>query len=94
MAEILQPVQVLYCGICSLPAEYCEFGADFEKCKPWLIRNAPQLYPDLIQESNSKAADGISDQLQSSSITDGTEPSGNFKFEVAYLCYTDYTYTR
>ncbi|KAJ0799668.1 putative SUI1 domain, DENR family, SUI1 domain superfamily protein [Helianthus annuus] len=77
MAEILQPVQVLYCGVCSLPAEYCEFGADFEKCKPWLIRNAPQLYPDLIQQSNSKVADGISDQLQSSSITDGTEPSGS-----------------
>ncbi|KAL8209298.1 hypothetical protein R6Q59_016527 [Mikania micrantha] len=77
MAEKPQPVQVLYCGICGLPAEYCEFGPDFEKCKPWLIQNAPQLYPDLIQDSNSKEVDGVSDQLQSSSITDGTGPSGS-----------------
>ncbi|KVI01190.1 Density-regulated protein DRP1 [Cynara cardunculus var. scolymus] len=77
MAEKPQPVQVPYCGVCGLPAEYCEFGPDFEKCKPWLIRNAPQLYPDLIQESNSKEADGVSDQLQSFSITDSTGPSGS-----------------
>jgi hypothetical protein len=32
-----------------LPAEYCEFGPDFEKCKPWLIKNAPELYPDLVK---------------------------------------------
>ncbi|KAL4560320.1 hypothetical protein LXL04_032470 [Taraxacum kok-saghyz] len=71
-----QPVQVPYCGACGLPAEYCEFGPDFEKCKPWLIQNAPQLYPDLIKESNSNEADRVSDQLQTSSITDVTGPSG------------------
>ena len=47
MAEKPQPVQVLYCGVCGLPAEYCEFGPDFEKCKPWLIQNAADIYPDL-----------------------------------------------
>uniref|UniRef100_A0A2P2QBH8 DENR N-terminal domain-containing protein n=1 Tax=Rhizophora mucronata TaxID=61149 RepID=A0A2P2QBH8_RHIMU len=31
MAEKPQPVRVLYCPVCSLPAEYCEFGPDFEK---------------------------------------------------------------
>lgn len=49
MAEKPQPVRVLYCPVCSLPAEYCEFGPDFEKCKPWLIQNAPDLYPDLLK---------------------------------------------
>lgn len=49
MAEKPQPVKVLYCGVCSLPAEYCEFGPDFEKCKPWLIQNATGLYPDLLK---------------------------------------------
>ncbi|KAI3724809.1 hypothetical protein L1987_64576 [Smallanthus sonchifolius] len=77
MAEKPQPVQVLYCGVCGLPAEYCEFGSDFEKCKPWLIQNAPQVYPDLIQDANSKEVDGVSDQLQSSSITDSTGSSGS-----------------
>lgn len=49
MAEKPQPVRVLYCQVCSLPPEYCEFGgSDFEKCKPWLIQNVPDLYPNLL----------------------------------------------
>ncbi|KAK3014720.1 hypothetical protein RJ639_008390, partial [Escallonia herrerae] len=71
MADKPQPVQVLYCEICGLPPEYCEFGPDFEKCKPWLIKNAPDVYPDLIKE----ASDKVTDQLQSSSVSDGTAPS-------------------
>ncbi|XP_015889130.1 translation machinery-associated protein 22 isoform X1 [Ziziphus jujuba] len=78
MAEKPQPVRVLYCAICSLPAEYCEFGPDFEKCKPWLIQNAPDLYPDLVKdcsfictEANAKEADKVSEQLQSTSISSG-----------------------
>ncbi|GJW89999.1 translation machinery-associated protein 22-like protein [Tanacetum coccineum] len=74
MAEKPQPVQVLYCGVCGLPAEYCEFGPDFEKCKPWLIQYSPQTYPDL-QGANVKDVDGVTNQLQSASITDGVSGS-------------------
>ncbi|KAK6147708.1 hypothetical protein DH2020_018620 [Rehmannia glutinosa] len=70
MAEKPQPVQVLYCGVCGIPAEYCEFGPEFEKCKPWLIQNAPDLYPDLLKGALAKDADKVSDQLQSTSISD------------------------
>jgi len=99
MAEKPQPVRVLYCQVCGLPAEYCEFGPDFEKCKPWLIQNAPDLYPDILKgrrepsktltsfwylwfvfcfpEENENEADKVSDRLQTSSISDGTAPSGN-----------------
>ncbi|KAF8388810.1 hypothetical protein HHK36_025490 [Tetracentron sinense] len=71
MAEKLNPVRVLYCSVCSLPAEYCEFGPDFEKCKPWLIENAPELYPDLVKEANGKEADKVSEQLKSVGISSG-----------------------
>jgi density-regulated protein DRP1 len=54
-----------------LPAEYCEFGPDFEKCKPWLIQNAPDLYPDLVKEANAKEADKVTEQLHSSGISSG-----------------------
>ncbi|KAK6126797.1 hypothetical protein DH2020_039462 [Rehmannia glutinosa] len=80
MAEKPQPVQVLYCGVCGLPAEYCEFGPDFEKCKPWLIQNAPDLYPDILKEAGVRDADKVSDQLQSTSISsDGTNTHRSFK---------------
>ncbi|KAL6496524.1 hypothetical protein OROGR_029782 [Orobanche gracilis] len=69
MAEKPQPVQVLYCGVCGLPPEYCEFGPDFEKCKPWLVQNAPDIYPDLLKEAGEKDADKVADQLQSTSIS-------------------------
>ncbi|KAK9208233.1 hypothetical protein WN944_000587 [Citrus x changshan-huyou] len=70
MAEKPQPVRVLYCPICSLPAEYCEFGPDFEKCKPWLIKNAPELYPDLLK-ANEKEAEKVSGQLQLFGLSSG-----------------------
>ncbi|XP_071716534.1 translation machinery-associated protein 22-like isoform X2 [Rutidosis leptorrhynchoides] len=77
MAEKPQPVQVLYCGVCGLPAEYCEFGPDFEKCKPWLIQFAPQVYPHLLQDATGKDIETVSNQLQSSSISDGNSASGS-----------------
>ncbi|XP_071742388.1 translation machinery-associated protein 22-like isoform X2 [Rutidosis leptorrhynchoides] len=76
MAEKPQPVQVLYCGVCGLPAEYCEFGPDFEKCKPWLVQFAPHVYPHLLQDANGKDVETVSIQLQSSSISDGNSASG------------------
>lgn len=71
MAEKPEAVKVLYCGVCGLPAEYCEFGPEFEKCKPWLIQNAPDIYPDLLKETRSKEVGEVSDQMQSTSISTG-----------------------
>ncbi|KAL8160850.1 hypothetical protein V2J09_012339 [Rumex salicifolius] len=77
MAEKPEPVKVLYCGVCRLPAEYCEFGPEFDKCKPWLIQNAPDLYPDLPKDD----ADKVSDQLQSTSISSSSGASSTPKPE-------------
>jgi density-regulated protein len=55
-AEKPAPVRVLYCGVCGLPAEYCEFGPDFERCKPWLRAHAPGVYPDELIASSSSGA--------------------------------------
>jgi density-regulated protein DRP1 len=41
----IPPVIVIYCGICKLPSEFCEFGPCFERCKSWIARNCPELYP-------------------------------------------------
>ncbi|XP_004488049.1 translation machinery-associated protein 22 [Cicer arietinum] len=72
MAEKPQPVRVQYCQVCSLPPEYCEFGSDFDKCKPWLIQNVPDLYPHLINEANEKEADKVADKLQGTAISSGS----------------------
>lgn len=38
-----KPVEVLYCPMCTFPAEMCEFGGMMEKCRPWLLEHAAEL---------------------------------------------------
>ncbi|XP_072977784.1 translation machinery-associated protein 22-like isoform X1 [Typha angustifolia] len=71
MAEKPQPVHVVYCGVCGLPAEYCEFGPDFAKCKPWLRENAPDLYPDLLSGKDDKEVEKAAEKLQAVGIGGG-----------------------
>uniref|UniRef100_A0ACD5VH38 Uncharacterized protein n=1 Tax=Avena sativa TaxID=4498 RepID=A0ACD5VH38_AVESA len=82
-AEKLAPVKVLYCGVCGLPAEYCEFGPDFERCKPWLRAHAPGVYPEELVASSSsgggdKEVDKVGERLQGVSISaaDGSSSTG------------------
>lgn len=37
------PVEVLYCPVCTFPAEMCEFSGMLEKCRPWLLEHAAEL---------------------------------------------------
>ncbi|KAI0030692.1 translation initiation factor SUI1, partial [Vararia minispora EC-137] len=53
--QVILPLQVLYCGVCSLPVEYCEFGPRFTKCKEWLEKNHPDLYPKYYSEEALQA---------------------------------------
>ena len=32
-----------YCGVCGLPAEYCEYSENYDKCLPWIEKNCPHL---------------------------------------------------
>ena len=41
------PKVVELCPVCGLPPEYCEYGPNFDLCKPWLKENHLDLYPDL-----------------------------------------------
>lgn len=37
------PMEVLYCPICTFPAEMCEFSGMLEKCRPWLEEHAAEF---------------------------------------------------
>ncbi|KAK4684999.1 density-regulated protein, partial [Tremellales sp. Uapishka_1] len=53
-----KPVQPFYCAICSLPTEYCEFGASVSKCKAWLEEEDKEEYERLWSESTLDARIG------------------------------------
>ncbi|XP_077593945.1 density-regulated protein [Stigmatopora nigra] len=38
------PLKVLYCGVCSLPSEYCEYMPEPAKCRQWLEKNFPGVF--------------------------------------------------
>ncbi|KAH7408452.1 RNA binding protein-like protein Tma22 [Phaeosphaeria sp. MPI-PUGE-AT-0046c] len=44
------PVKITYCGVCSLPPEYCEFGGTTKKCAEWLEENNPDMHSKLYSQ--------------------------------------------
>lgn len=48
---VTYPLQVLYCGNCSLPIEYCEYHPQYDKCKQWLERNLPDEFEKVVKLS-------------------------------------------
>ncbi|KAH8592047.1 translation initiation factor SUI1 [Bisporella sp. PMI_857] len=42
-----QSRNVIYCGVCTLPPEYCEFGGTVKKCQDWLQNENPTMYERL-----------------------------------------------
>ncbi|KAH8784701.1 density-regulated protein DRP1 [Hyaloscypha finlandica] len=51
-----QSRHVVYCGVCSLPPEYCEFGGTVKKCQDWLQRTHADMYDRLWSEDALAAA--------------------------------------
>ncbi|CAK7902914.1 hypothetical protein CAAN1_18S00430 [[Candida] anglica] len=49
MSEIA-PKSVFYCGVCTFPPEYCEFGLSFKRCKDWLKENQEDLFDKLYSD--------------------------------------------
>ncbi|TRY66034.1 hypothetical protein DNTS_001376 [Danionella cerebrum] len=47
VSEGRYPLKVLYCGVCSLPIEYCEYMPEPAKCKQWLEKNFPDVFAKL-----------------------------------------------
>lgn len=43
------PIQVTYCGECSMPLEYCEYYPNYDKCKEWLQKNLPDVFEQKMK---------------------------------------------
>ncbi|OXV09143.1 hypothetical protein Egran_03094 [Elaphomyces granulatus] len=45
-----QARHIIYCGVCTLPPEYCEFGGTTKKCEEWLKESHPDMHERLYSE--------------------------------------------
>jgi density-regulated protein DRP1 len=43
MIKFSSPVKVIYCPTCTMPIEFCEFGASYEQCLPWIAKKHPEV---------------------------------------------------
>lgn len=57
------PLTVEYCGICTMPPEYCEYGPDPSKCYEWMKANLPDYY--------SRIEENMSSQVEAMAVGDG-----------------------
>ncbi|KAK5167860.1 Translation machinery-associated protein 22 [Oleoguttula sp. CCFEE 6159] len=49
-AAAFKPKDIVYCGVCTLPPEYCEFGGTVKKCEEWLEKNHADMHDRLYSE--------------------------------------------
>mmetsp|Transcript_8220 Transcript_8220/g.15478 ORF Transcript_8220/g.15478 Transcript_8220/m.15478 type:complete len:256 (-) Transcript_8220:3309-4076(-) len=56
--------EIVYCGECGMPPEYCSYGPDFEShCIPWLQKHHPDMYKELKQkQKDDKNDDGSKEE--------------------------------
>lgn len=47
---------VVYCGVCTLPPEYCEYGGTVKKCQDWLQKSHPDMYARIWSPEALEAA--------------------------------------
>ncbi|ESO84683.1 hypothetical protein LOTGIDRAFT_222001 [Lottia gigantea] len=59
---VTYPIQVLYCGECTMPIEYCEYYPNYEKCKEWLERHLPQEFQKLTTGDGDGEKDDADDK--------------------------------
>jgi len=45
------PLKVVYCGVCTLPTEYCEYMPEPAKCRQWLEKNFPNEFARLSTDN-------------------------------------------
>lgn len=48
--ELSYPLEIKYCGECSMPSEYCEYCTSYEHCKEWWKGNYPDEYEEMIAQ--------------------------------------------
>ncbi|CAI4044946.1 hypothetical protein SUVZ_10G2040 [Saccharomyces uvarum] len=67
--------EVVYCGVCSYPPDYCEFSGKLKRCKVWLSENHPDLYANLYgaEENPQEEVEAVTTKLAESSIGEARE---------------------
>lgn len=56
--------ETIYCGVCTIPVEFCEFGKTFKKCKAWLEEANIEQFNSLYGEETGKPTSSLSSERE------------------------------
>lgn len=48
MIKYNSPKKVVYCPTCTMPIEFCEFGASYDTCLPWIAKKHPEVLSEAV----------------------------------------------
>ncbi|KAI7833883.1 translation initiation factor SUI1 [Kickxella alabastrina] len=77
MAQAATKKTVLYCGVCTLPPEYCEFSASRKACEQWLGETHPEEYMRLYSD------EALTDKMAMTTLSDDKVAKEAAKMEKA-----------
>lgn len=46
--------KLIYCAVCGMPPEYCEYGDNYEKCVPWIKQHCPCYLKEVASSGEEK----------------------------------------
>ncbi|CAF1021174.1 unnamed protein product, partial [Didymodactylos carnosus] len=77
--DVQYPLNVQYCGECTMPLEFCEYSPDPDRCHEWLERNLP----DMMRQMQSALGVTDGDKTEKKHQTRGGKaiPKAKKKFE-------------
>ncbi|KAL1237644.1 Density-regulated protein [Trichinella spiralis] len=61
-SNVQYPVKVNYCGECSMPVEYCDYGPCPEKCREWLRDNLPKSFEEMTVKNTDSDATTVTEE--------------------------------
>eukprot|EP01084_Bolivina_argentea_P078654 142738_1 len=53
---------ILYCGVCTLPPEYCRYYPNYYQCLQWMKTNHPELYAIEIKDISATKLQQLTQQ--------------------------------
>ncbi|ESZ90503.1 RNA-binding protein [Sclerotinia borealis F-4128] len=79
-----QSRNIVYCGVCSLPPEYCEYGGTVKKCQEWLEKKHSNMYERLWSDDALAAATStLSVDAQKRAAKDATKKAAKAEAQEA-----------
>eukprot|EP00920_Eleutheroschizon_duboscqi_P035394 GHVT01085494.1.p1 GENE.GHVT01085494.1~~GHVT01085494.1.p1 ORF type:complete len:267 (-),score=64.65 GHVT01085494.1:59-859(-) len=76
---ITQAETVEYCPVCGFPPDFCDYGPSWEKCRPWVLANHPEYFPELSLDLEKMSIAGADPAAEAPAVEEKPQKKGKGK---------------